>query len=332
MKKAKKKLTSNDIHNKVVEKILALLDQGEIPWQKPWTCYATNSPKNLVSKKPYRGINSLLTGFAGFNSPWWVSYKQAMDLGGNVRKGEHGTLIVFWKQIKVKKTEAEMEKDPDGPRSKMIPLLRYSHIFNISQCDGLEEVIAKAEGRDITPCPPLCRCWNCRMKVGEEWAKVQGRVECCESVIKEMPQAPVIAFGGGEAFYSPRQDRVQMPEYNTFKTPEGYYSTIFHELGHSTGHSKRLARKEVMDSTSFGSHSYSKEELVAEFTASFLCGTCNISNEKTLTNSAAYIRSWKRKLSNDPNIFISAVGKAQKAADYILRSTQEEEKPEEETA
>ena len=274
----------------ITDQILKALEAGTVPWNKPWnaTGYVHNHPTNLVSKKGYRGINYFLLAFAPFNSPYWLTFNQCRKLKGKVKKGSHGTPIVFWKMI-----DAE---DPDGKEIK-IPFMRYYTVFNSEQCEDLDlsklENDIDFEDLDFNP------------------------IAECEKIVDGMPKLPEIEHGGSRAFYRQSADLVGMPEQKDFKGNEEYYSTLFHELAHSTKHEKRLDRngKGFLD---FGDlDAYSKEELVAEMTAAFLCAIAGIDN-KTIENSAAYIRSWSKKLKEDKKMVVEAAQKAQKAADYIL--------------
>lgn len=278
---------STKVYEIVTEKILEKLQAGDIPWHQPWV---GGKAMNLVSKKEYRGINAFLLGCQKYSSPYWLSYKQAQDLGGNVKKGEHGTLVVFWKQLNVKAKD-EQEELTD----KTIPFLRYYRVFNVEQCEGIDE--KKIPVTNINP----------------DFQPI----EECEKTIESMQKRPDIRHRESRAYYSPPEDYVNMPKKETFAKEEFYYSVLFHELGHSTGHESRCARKKFNEWAPFGTETYSKEELVAEMTSAFLCGHHQIEIQ-TLDNSAAYIKSWLRKLKDDPKMVVLAAAQAQKAADYIL--------------
>ena len=272
-----------NVYEIITEQIIEKLNKGEIPWHKPWV--GADAPKNLVSKKEYRGINPFLLGCQRYSSPYWLSYKQCQNLGGHVRKGEKSTIVVFWKQVKI--------KDKDTDDDKTIPMLRYYRVFNADQC---ELPAGKVPMSDVNPdFQPIA---------------------ACEKVTTDMQNKPTIEHRESRAYYRPSTDSVNMPKKETFVNEEFYYSVLFHELGHSTGHKSRLDRKEFSEGQ-FGSETYSKEELVAEMTAAFLCGYCQIEN-KTIDNSAAYIKSWLGKLKNDSKLVVLAAAAAQKAADYIL--------------
>ncbi len=228
-------------------------------------------------------------------SPYFLTYKQAQERGGNVRKGEHGYPIVYWKMFTVPK---QKQKDNDSDiEEKAIPFMRYYTVFNVEQCDGVEY-----------PQPEKRITFN--------------PISKCEKVVAEMPNPPLISHTEHDSFYRPSEDRVNLPSPESFESVEKYYCVLYHELTHSTGHAKRLDRKGVTEQIVFGSKTYSKEELIGEMGAAFLCGYSGIENV-TIDNSAAYIQSWLGKLENDKPLVISAAAQAQKAVDYILNRKEE---------
>lgn len=271
-----------DVYSIVTCRIIGLLEKGVVPWHKPWRG-GERMPRNLVSRKEYRGVNVFLLHAMAYGSPYWLTYKQAQELGGNVRKGERACPVVFWKWLDTD------ERDAKG-NVKRVPFLRYHSVFNVEQCDGLN--VPALEGSDRKHNP----------------------IESAEQIVAGMPKRPAIRHGLDRAFYSPSQDSVGMPSPERFDTPENYYNVLFHELTHSTGHESRLSRKGVSGSdgqwSAFGSTPYASEELVAEMGAAFLCGQAGIV-ERTLDNSAAYVASWLQRLKNDCRLVVQA-------ADYIL--------------
>jgi antirestriction protein ArdC len=274
------------VYELITSRIVAKLQEGVIPWRKPWA--ATGSaPRNLVSGKPYRGINAFLLAMEGCPSPWFVTFKQALALGGSVRKGSKGFPVIFWKFPK-----EELELEDDGKSRAAI--LRYFTVFHISQCDGLVSPTLDAPNPVFDP------------------------IAACEAVVINMPHPPVIQHGGDRACYQPSRDLVCVPPAQSFTSREEYYSTLFHELGHASGHESRLARKGITDGAlRFGSHGYSREELVAEMVAAFLSGHTGIA-AATVDNSAAYLASWLNALKADHRMLVLAAAQAQKAADFIL--------------
>ena len=276
---------ANQVYQIVTDRIVSLLESGTVPWRKPWAGPA-NEPKNLQSGKAYRGINVFLLSAVGFGSPYWLTFKQASARGGHVRKGEHGSLVVFYKDWDTGK------RDDDG-RPVVLPVLRYYRVWNVEQCDGVEYPSIDVPTLDFRP------------------------IDRCERVVADMPRAPKIVQGEARAWYQPTADVVNMPQPELFRSVEEYYSTLFHELTHSTGHKSRLDRPGVAQVQPFGSAVYSREELIAECGAAFLCGHCSI-EAATLDNSAAYIAGWLAKLRSDRKLVVQAASQAQRAADWIL--------------
>lgn len=269
-----------NVYQIVTERILEALAKGVVPWRKPWR---TETPKNLISGRDYRGVNIFLLSAQPFESPYWLTFKQAKELGGTVRRGERGTPIVFWKITE--------DEDSNGKVSKGF-LLRYFTVFNVAQTEGIEAP-PTAERSAFNP------------------------IEACEKVVASYKDPPSILQMGQQAAYLPSLDRIWIPKPEQFTSPEEYYSTLFHELAHSTGAPHRLNRKGVADPSRFASHTYSFEELVAECTSAFLATHAGIA-PATLANSAAYIASWASKLKSEPRWIVDASAQAAKAADLIL--------------
>lgn len=292
-----------DVYQIVTDRVIELLEAGVVPWRKPWTGGGMAIPKNLISKKAYRGMNVWLLMTAGYESPYWMTYNQAAAIGGTVKKGEKGNLVVFWKWL-----DAE---DKQTKEKKRIPMLRYYKVFNFHQCEAVKGGKTK-----------WAKATKFAMVKTETVTKVKA-IKAADGIVKGMPNPPKLTHSGEQrAYYSRGEDRVNMPKKATFTHSEEYYSTLFHELTHATGHDSRLGR--LQESTSgFGSESYAKEELVAEMGAAFLSGMAGIVN-KTIPNSAAYIKSWLGKLKNDNRLVVSAAGAAQKSSDYILGVTFED--------
>lgn len=288
------------VYEIVTERIIALLEQGTVPWQKPWATSGEDCmPRNLISKKPYRGVNVFLLHAMSFESPYWLTFKQAQELGGNVRKGEKACPVVFWKWLE--------SPDEKASERKRIPLLRYYHVFNASQCEGIQVPLTEKKGRDHSP------------------------IAEAERILAGMPKPPAIVHGRDRACYLPAFDRVELPSPEAFRTGEHYYSVLLHELTHATGHQERLNRKGVAGSegewSAFGSTPYAREELVAEMGASFLCGHAGIV-ERTITDSAAYIAGWLERLREDKRLIVQAAAQAQRAADYVLNRRHQTEESE----
>lgn len=278
------------VYEIITERVISLLKQGTVPWQKPWNG-GDQIPQNLISRKPYRGVNVFLLHAMSYQSPFWLTFKQAKELGGHVRQGEKASPVVFWKWLD--------GEDKDTGKAKRIPLLRYYSVFNAAQCENI--------GPHVPQLNSVQRPHN--------------PIETAERIVSEMPKRPAIKHGLDRAFYSPSGDFVGMPAPEQFRSGEGYYSVLLHELTHSTGHESRLARKGVSGSegewSAFGSTPYAREELVAEMGAAFLCGQAGIA-ERTIENSASYIASWLERLKDDVRLVVTAAAQAQKASDFIL--------------
>ncbi len=279
---------NNKAYDRITERIVSLLTQGTVPWHKPWQV-TTGMPRNLVSQKPYRGINVFLLMAMNYESPHWLTLRQANLLGGQIKPGEKSCPVVFWKPMKV--------KDKESGEDRMIPFLRLYHVFNITQCQGLKNIPKADDSAFIQTLPA--------------------------ELVANMPQRPVIKHGMAMACYSPVSDVVNMPDPARFESADHYHATLFHELVHSTGHEKRLKRAGVVERNGFGSDPYGKEELIAEMGSAFLCGYAGIV-ERTIDSSAAYLEGWLKQLQQDKTLIVHAAAQAQKAADFILGKSPEE--------
>ncbi len=267
---------ASKVYDYVTEQICKQLEEGTIPWKQPWI----GESINYVTRKPYRGVNMFL-----FRRPGeYMTYKQCTELGGKVKKGAKSQMVVFYKISKLK------DEAGDIIEGKKSFLLRYYTVFHIDDCEGITSKLKPAEKIDPIP--------------------------AAENIIKNYSGKPEIVYTTpGQAFYSPMHDIINIPPIEHYPVTEHYYNILFHEAAHSTGSVKRLNRKDAMFNY-FGSEDYSKEELVAEFAASMLCGVCKI-EQKTLQNSAAYIQNWLHALKDDKTMLVKAASAAQKAADFI---------------
>lgn len=282
---------SNKVYEIVTERLINQIENGVIPWRQQWsTGIALSKHRNGSSLNFYQGINAFTTALSGFSSPHWYSAKQANELGGSIRQGEKGLPIVYFNFL-----ERENEKKNDIER---IPFARYSLVFNFDQIDGLPESIS---GRIAA----------------KEQISNDAKIERCERVTLDYLNRPSISFDSNKTFYRPKTDSVHMPEKKYFESIEDFYQVLFHELAHSTGHDSRLKRQGVVNPSYFGNHEYSKEELIAEMTSAFLCSETQI-DQKTESNSAAYLSSWLKVLKADPKMLVQSASHAQKAANYIL--------------
>ena len=275
---------SIDVYSIVTNRIIEHLEKGVIPWQKPWT--GGGLPKNLITGKHYRGINVWLLNSLGYSQNCFLTFKQVKELGGSVKKGEHAQEVIFWKWLEKENTKTK--------ETERIPLLRYYNVFNIDQCEGIPK----------EKLPPVIERKN-------------DPIETCEKIINEMPKRPEIRHKEQRAYYNKLDDYVNMPKNETFVNSESYYNALFHELVHSTGHSERLNRKELLQKKGFGSEDYAIEELTAEMGSSYLKSYAGIPIEQ-LENNAAYIQSWLERLRKDKKFIIYASSQAEKATDYIL--------------
>lgn len=281
-------MAKTNVYEMVTERIIAELEKGVIPWEKPWTGVRSGA-YNRVSKRPYSLLNQMLLKHTGE----YATYKQWQDLGGQVKKGEKSEIVVFWKIFETEETN----KDTGEKENKKIPLLRYYNVFHISQVEGVEPLKPEQLNDEVEP------------------------IEEADKIITDYITREHIEFTecrSNEAYYSPSSDRVVVPMKGQYKVINEYYSTTFHELTHSTGHKSRLNRLETGAVAAFGGTEYSKEELVAEIGSASLMNLLGIETVKTFRNSAAYIQSWLQVLRNDNKFIVSASSKAEKAVNYIL--------------
>jgi antirestriction protein ArdC len=268
-----------DTYQIITDRIISALEAGTVPWHKPWK--SGGMPMNMRGTS-YHGMNVFMLHMSCYSCNTWGTFNQIRAGGGMVRKGEHGTPVVFWTFLDKDATETE--------KAKKIPLLRYFTVFNLEQQDGIA--------------------------LPDHTVKENNPIESAEKILENYKEKPSIAFRPGRAYYRPATDEISVPDKNDFEKVEEYYSTMFHECVHSTGHEKRLDRS-VNGRAAFGDETYSKEELVAEMGAAFLSAESGIES-KTIDNSAAYIANWLSVLKNDKRMVVSAAGQAQKAADYIM--------------
>ncbi len=280
-----------DLYAMVTSRIIEQLEKGVIPWKQPWD--KTGAPRNMVTKKPYRGVNVWLLSSLKHAKNEYLTYKQVKEIGGNIIKGQKGSPVIFWKP-----TERENPKTHEMEKKF---LLRYYTVFNISQCENI----------------PLS-------KLPEKTERKIDPITECEKIVNEMPNRPEIKHEKHEAFYDHKQDYINVPKMETFKDGESYYSTLFHEMVHSSGHESRLNREGITGKNRFGDKGYAKEELTAELGASYLKSQAGLSMENT-ENNAAYIQTWLKVLNDDKKFIVHASAEAQKATDYIL-NVQEKEK------
>jgi len=288
--------TKLNIFDRVTQKIIADLEQGVRPWQKPWDSdMATGRIIRPLrhNGEAYNGVNILLLwGSAiesGYQNPTWMTFKQAIDYGGHVRKGEKSSLVVY--ADKIVKTEENVSTGEDT--EKVIPFLKGYSVFNVEQIEGLPEKFLfkpepKPEGDSIR------------------------RVEMVETFVQQT--RAVIRHGGDRAYYAMHTDHVQMPPIEAFTDAESYYATLTHELTHWTKHPTRLDRS--FGRKVWGDEGYAKEELVAELGSAFLCADLGITPE-IRTDHAAYIDNWLQALKNDRKLIFTAASHASKAVEFL---------------
>ncbi|MEJ5979125.1 zincin-like metallopeptidase domain-containing protein [Novosphingobium sp. PS1R-30] len=285
-----------NLYDEVTHKIIAQLEAGRLPWVQPWSNGAAGAgpcagmPRNAASGRPYSGINVLILWSAvieaGYSSQGWLTFRQAIAAGGCVRKGEHGTTVVYADRFTPEAEKARAREAGDDARA--VPFLKRFTVFNLAQIDGLSGGVvpepAPLPEREIVP-------------VGESVIAASG-----------------IDFriGGARAYYAPEPDFVAVPPQPAFGDQINYYRTAFHELTHATGHSSRLARDLK---NAFGSKDYAREELVAEMGSAFLCAALGI---VPTVRHADYIGAWLEVLREDNRAIFRAASQASKAADWLL--------------
>ena len=292
-------MANDKVYEIVTQNILDALDKGVAPWRIPWKKSAGGSlPRSMSTRKPYRGINVFLLGLQGmaqgYQSQWWGTYKHITELGGQVRRGEKGTLVIFWGS-NVKKDKL----DKNGKPEKYF-MLRYYNVFNAEQADGLPERFYPTAEEQVAIDP------------SEAQAAAQA---LADTYLVANPSLTLVHTNPTKAYYSPTQDLVNVPSLAEHITPDEYFSTLFHEFAHSTGHESRLARPNMGQPHVFGDEEYSREELVAELASSFLQGMVGI--ESTVEASASYLQHWAKVLRGDVKLIVQAAGLAQRAADYV---------------
>lgn len=284
-----------NIFDRVTNKIIADLEQGVRPWQKPWS--STHTDGRIIRPRrhngmPYNGINILLlwseTIDKGYQNPTWMTFQQAKEYGGHIRKGEKSCRVIYASTFNKTETDNKTGQEVD----KDIPFLRAYHVFNAEQIEDLpERLLLKPEQSDLS---------------------MPQRLELVDQFIRYT--GADIRHGGGKAFYAEKADYIRMPSIEAFKETENYYATLTHELTHWTKHNDRLARD--FGRVRYGDEGYAKEELVAEIGSAFLCADLGITPE-VQEDHAAYIQCWLKALKNDKRLIFKAAAHAARAADYL---------------
>lgn len=301
--------TKADIYTRITNRIIADLEQGTRPWHRPWNAeHAAGKITRPLRHNgiPYKGINVVMLWSAsvikGHACPLWLTFKQALELGGNVRKGERGELVVYADRITRTETDAKGEET-----EREIPFMKGYTVFNAEQCEGLP---AQYYARPEAPALPL-----------------PARIEAADAFFAATRAD--IRHGGTRAYYAQGSDHVQMPPFETFEDAESYAATLAHELTHWTKHPARLDRD--MGRVKWGDAGYAREELVAELGAAFLCADLGITPD-VRPDHAAYIASWLEALKGDKRFIFTAAAHAQRAADYLHRLQQPQQIEEERAA
>lgn len=278
------------VADKINNQILTLIAKGVNPWQKGWATSSTR-PFNAITGHRYNGLNALMGALytpAG-RVPAFATCGHGC--GRYPKKGSHALAII---QPMIKD-----EINPDGSKSSKMYGIRYINVFSVYDIQGFD--VETLEKEYIKPAPNS--------------AEIDAKAEI---IIANMPNRPAISYEGNSAFYQPVTDSVTVPPRSSFTSTGGFYNTTFHELAHSTGHLTRLDRKEGIENIRFGSELYSKEELIAELTACYVCSEIGVQDDNELKNSAAYLQGWIKPLQNDPTMIIRASTAALKAAQYIM--------------
>lgn len=285
-----------NVYQMVTDRIVEEMQKGIIPWQKPWKgAQATGEDVaiNYVTRRAYSVLNQWLLGEPGE----YLTFKQATDLGGHVKKGAKARMVVFYTKAEYKERDEQTGEEV----LKSYPLLKYYHVFHLNDCEGIESKIVPGEKIEFD-----CQPDEVAEKIIAEYvARENGLV-----FVNDKPS--------GRAYYSPSEDKVVVPMLSQYEHNAEYYSTCFHELTHSTLTESRCNRVAENAKAYFGNADYSREELVAEMGAAMLCSVSGVDTAKAFRNSVAYIQSWIAALKNDNKMIVWAAGRAEKAAKYIL--------------
>lgn len=296
----KKKVNNGkfDTAKALADRLIEMLDKGVSPWHKSWNCGELGLPRSSTGRV-YRGLNVFILGLMGYKNPYWLTFRKAKELGGNVKKGEKGCPVMYWsrREFEVKDKDGNVVIGKDGkPEKRSAMLIRGYTVFNAEQCEGLPD--------KFYPKPPK----GSENKVAPH--------KGAENIWAGYKDAPKVTHGWAGCSYSPVGDEIRMPHKKAFDSIEEYWAALFHEGCHSTGHETRLGRK---FGSHFGSEPYAKEELIAEMGAQILCQNCGIT--RTLENTAAYCKSWASAIRSMPDYgkaIVCAAAQAQKAADWIM--------------
>jgi antirestriction protein ArdC len=292
--KRSNRMKKTDVYQTVTNNILAAMENGIIPWRKPFKTSFSPIPINFSTGKVYRGINVFLLNLAclqyGYPKNSWLTFNQAKQVGGNVKKGQSSESILFWKSLVVNEKNLP-QKDALSKAKDEVYIARIYNVFNIDQCEGIDiesEILPTTIGFGF-----------------------------CDDVYANYPEIKPKLDLGLKAMYIPALDQIRIPEVSDFHSTSEYYATLFHELVHSTGHTSRLNREGIVEAKRNDEIRYSKEELIAEMGASFLCAFVGIENSDLTNNSAAYLQSWLQVFKQDKKMVVRAASQAQLAVDFI---------------
>lgn len=292
---------SRDLYAEVTNKIIGMIEQGVAPWRKTWSQYGL--ARNYATGHIYTGINMILMNTTPHPIPYFMTFNQIQEQGGKIRKGSKAEMVIYF-NVYYKDGNDQTLSRPQaiaarehGQEVQVLKFIKYYNVFNIADIEGIT------------------------FDIPEITLKDNEQIERCEQIIATMPHRPELKqMDANRAFYAPLHDFVNMPDIRQFDSSQAYYATFFHELAHSTGHASRLAREEVMNPVEFGSKPYSREELLAEMAASFICASVHIDYDEITENSAAYLAGWLKVLKEDSKFIFKAAAEAQKAAHYILNT------------
>ncbi len=291
----KKTFEKTDIYQLVTDRIICQLEDGCVPWQRPWSL--TSSAQTMAlsheSGNPYSFLNQMLLGEPGE----YLTFRRVKELGGTVRKGAKGRPVVFWKPI------VHKEEDTDGTeRIRTIPVLKRYTVFHITDTEGVESRFAgQTSEASLSSLSPIEQA----DRTAHEYVDRNNPLRLCVT-------------DSGRAYYSPSDDKVVIPKMSQFRSAEEYYSVLYHELVHSTAHESRCNRRDAGAMAAYGDSTYAKEELTAEMGAAMALSCLGIDSEQAFDNSAAYIDGWLKKLRNDKTLVVRAAGKAEQAVRFIF--------------
>lgn len=289
---------SKDLYQKYTDLIIDRLEQGFVPWRQPWT--ELGLPSNYLTKKPYRGINLWILLSYNHQIPYYLTFRQVQGIGGKIKKGAKAIPICFWNFVyRDDETGAIIPKEhiTSYPKERLNRrgYLKEYKVFPLEQIEGVD--------------------WDLPNHIKNEGFDPR---ENCEQILSEMAFPPKLKHGEAQAYYYSPTDTINLPQRKLFPAAEEYYTTLFHELVHATGHVSRLNRSGITIPNKHDSKEYAKEELVAELGAGYLSNLSGIAEDRVVNNSAAYLRYWITRLQNDKSLLVEAAGQAQKAVDFIL--------------